>query len=224
MVQRHSLKSKTAFGEKLGLSREQASLLAGLKTPESIQDFISHDLAMNFEPKGDTCMPVAETLKNGYAHCIEAAFVAACALWMGGKPPLLMDMQAEGDDDHIIALFRHRGHWGAISKSNHVWLRWRDPVYRNLRELAMSYFHEYVSDPCKTLRNYSVPYDLRRQDASVWIGGTEPCWDIALALDGGRHYSLITAAQAKRLRPRDKMERKADSLLEYTNLERRKMQ
>ena len=210
-----------AFGEKLGLSAEHAALLAGLGTPEAVQDFIG-DLKMNFEHQGDTCMPVTQTLKQGYAHCIEAAFVSACALWMGGTPPLLMDMQAEGDDDHIITLFRHRGHWGAISKSNHVWLRWRDPVYRSLRELAMSYFHEYVSDPCKTLRTYSVPFDLRRCDPAVWVCGTEPCWDIACSLDAGRHYQLITRAQAKSLRPRDRIEQQAGSLIEYVNKKKRK--
>ncbi|HEV3410188.1 MAG TPA: hypothetical protein VG095_07830, partial [Chthoniobacterales bacterium] len=128
---------------KLGLSRQHATTLARLRTPQKIQDFVS-ELPTNFEPEGDTCLSVAEVLRQRRAHCIEGAFVAACALWMNGEPPLLMDFQATLDDDHVIALFKRGGCWGAISKSNHIWLRWRDPVYRTPRELAMSYFHEYV--------------------------------------------------------------------------------
>ncbi len=86
-------------------------------------------------------LSVAEALRQNRAHCIEGAFVAACALWLNGEPPLLMDFQARGDDDHVVALFRHDKCWGAISKSNHVWLRWRDRDLPLLRELAMSYFH-----------------------------------------------------------------------------------
>lgn len=217
MTLKSSFKERVAFGCKLGLGQEHAEALAALKSPEDVQDFISTRLSMNFEPQGDTCMSVARTLEAGHGHCIESAFVAACALWMGGRLPLLVDMQAEGDDDHVIVVFRRRGFWGAISKSNHVWLRWRDPVYRSLRELAMSYFHEYVSDPHKTLRRYSVPFDLRRQDPAVWVAGREECWDIAVDLDRSRHYSLITPSQARGLRPRDEMEQKADSLIEYKN-------
>ena len=116
-------------------------MLARLRTPIQIQDFVSA-LPVNFEPDGDTCLSVAGALRGRRAHCIEGAFIAACALWMNGEQPLLMDFQARGDDDHVIALFRQNGLWGAISKSNHIWLRWRDPVYRSPRELAMSYFHE----------------------------------------------------------------------------------
>jgi hypothetical protein len=203
-----------SFGQKLGLSRSHASLLARLNTPEKIQDYIT-GLANNEEKGGDTCLSVREVLRQRQAHCIEGAFVAACALWIGGRPPLLMDMKASGDDDHVVALFRHRGHWGAISKSNHIWLRWRDPIYRSLRELSMSYFHEYTTKKRKTLRSYSVSFDLRRLDPALWVTHPGPCWDVALALDGSRHYDLVTPAQARRLRLRDKMEICADRILEY---------
>ncbi len=206
---------RISFGRKLGLPRSQAALLARLDTPEKIQDFVT-GLKINSEPEGDTCLSVTEVLKQQHAHCIEAAFVAACAFWMQGRPPLLMDMQAtEEDADHAVALFRYRGCWGGISKSNHVWLRWRDPVYRSLRELAMSYFHEYTLGMQKTLRSYSVSFDLRRQDPALWITNEKSCWDVAEALDKARHYRLITPAQAKRLRPRDRMEMAADELEEY---------
>jgi len=208
------MKNPIAFGQDLGLSRPHTALLARLKTPEAVQDYITQ-LEINFEPEGDTCLSVAEVLKQKRAHCIEGAFVAACALWMQGRQPLLMDMQADGDDDHVIAPFVHNGFWGAISKSNHVWLRWRDPVYRSLRELAMSYFHEYTSGARKTLRSYSAPFNLRRHDPALWVSNKEPCWDIAAALDASRHYPLVTPAQAKQLKRRDETELRADKVLEY---------
>ncbi len=203
------------LAQKLGLSRDEASVLAQLKTPEKIQDYIAA-LKNNKELKGDTCLSVRDVLRHQHAHCIEGAFVAATALWMHGQPPLLMDMKAKGDDDHVVTLFRHRGCWGAISKSNHVWLRWRDPIYRSLRELAMSYLHEYASDSNrKSLRSYSRAFDLRRQDPALWVTNASSCWDVAWYLDQSRHYPLVTPDQARRLRPHDRIEILAGKLVEY---------
>lgn len=201
-------------GLKLGLAPAEARVLARLKTPEDVQDFVTA-LPTNFEPDGDTCWSVVESLRRGRAHCIEGAFVAACALWLQGRPPLLMDFVADGDDDHVIALFRRGGCWGAISKSNHIWLRWRDPIYRSLRELALSYFHEYVLGEKKTLRRYSRPFDLRRLDPGLWVTNGTDCWEVAAALDSIRHFPLMTPAQARRLRPRDPMEVQAGKMLQY---------
>lgn len=198
---------------RLGLSHRHARLLANLRTPERIQDFVA-SLPTNFEPDGDTCLSVAETLRQRRAHCIEGALVAACALWLNGHKPLLMDFQASGDDDHVIALFRHGAHWGAISKSNHVWLRWRDPIYRSPRELALSYFHEYVYGARKTLRRYSRPFDLSRVDPKLWVSTRDDCWEITVAIDEIVHYPLLSAAQARRLRRRDTMEQRAGKLVE----------
>jgi hypothetical protein len=200
-------------GLRLGLSRSHAAALARLDAPERIQDFVSA-LPVNFEPEGETCRSVAETLRRRRAHCIEAAFVAACALWTGGEPPLLLDFQAVEDDDHVAALFRRGSCWGAISKSNHVALRWRDPVYRTVRELGMSYFHEYARRGRKGLRRVSRPYDLRRHDPSTWVTGREPCWDVSDALDASPHLTLVTPAQVRRLRPRDALESVADELVQ----------
>jgi hypothetical protein len=211
---KRGFKNRVSFGTNLGLTAPDAATLARLSTPEKIQDFVS-DLAMNREKDGDTCLSVTETLRQGHAHCIEGAFVAACALWMGGSPPLLMDMQAEGDDDHVITVFRSHGCWGAISKSNHVWLRWRDPVYASLRELAMSYFHEYVNENKKTLRTYSASFDLRRFSPSEWVTLAGSCWDIAGALDSGRHYNLLTPRQSRALKLRDPLEMRAGKITEY---------
>ncbi len=209
-----AMKARLARGLRLGLGRAGARKLARLRTPEDVQDFVTA-LPTNFEPDGDTCWSVAEALRRHRAHCIEAAFVAACALWLQGRPPLLMDFQAHADDDHVVALFRHGRCWGAISKSNHVWLRWRDPIYRTLRELALSYFHEYVTGERKTLRNYSRPFDLRRVDPGLWVNNGADCWEIAEAIDEIRHYPLMTPVQARRLKPRDEMEMRAGKILQF---------
>ena len=137
-------------GMALGLSRRHAEILSTLTTPEAIQDFIN-DIPMNFEIGGITALSVAETLKQRRAHCIEGAMVAACAFHMIGELPLLMDMgAAEGDVDHVIALFKRGAYWGAVSKSNGAYLRFRDPLFRNLRELALTYFFEYTKARKKT--------------------------------------------------------------------------
>jgi hypothetical protein len=214
------LKHALAFGLKLGLPHAQAARLAELGRPQRIQDFINA-IPINFEPEGDTCLSAAEALRQNRAHCIEAGFIAALALWMHGQPPLLMDLKAKGDDDHVVALFRHRGCWGAISKSNHVWLRWRDPIYRSLRELALSYFHEYVSKRSKTLWSYSVAFDLRRFDPKIWVSGKENCFELAGTLDDARHYALITNAQARNLRHRDPIELRAGKLLDFTTQDKK---
>lgn len=203
-----------AFALNLGIPRRQAQILARLKTPEAIQDYIT-GLPANLEPNGDTCLSVVEAMRQRRAHCIEGGFIAACALWIHGQKPLLMDLQAHGDDDHVVTLFRHGRCWGAISKTNHIWLRWRDPIYRSLRELAMSYFHEYVCETKKTLRSYSRPIDLRRFDPKLWVTATDHCWDVGAACDDAKHYRLLTEAQARRLRPRDAMEVHAGKLLEH---------
>lgn len=200
--------------EWLGLPADHFKILKRLRTPDRIQDFVTA-LPTNFELSGDTALSVRDTLRQGHAHCLEGAFVAACALWIAGEPPLLMDLQADGDDDHVVALFRRHGCWGAISKSNHVWLRWRDPIHRSLRELALSYFHEYVLKDRKTLRRYSLAYDLRRVSPALWVGRDGPCFDVADGLDASRHYPLITPAQVRVLRRRDSMELRAGRLLEY---------
>jgi len=211
-----SLSQRKSFGRSIGLSAQHAGLLARLNTAHKIQDYLD-SLGINFEPDGDTCYGVSRTLTEGKAHCIEAAFIGACALWMAGEKPLVMDFQAHNDYDHVVALYKYKGHWGAISKSNHIWLRWRDPIYRSLRELALSYFHEYVTGPRKTLRTYSAPYDMSRVPPEQWITNEGSCFEVAGLIDSGRHYKLLTPAQIKILRPRDPLELKAGKVVEYTS-------
>ena len=139
-------------------------------------------------------------------HCIEAAFIAAGALLLHGEKALLLDFQAHGDDDHVLALFKNGKHWGAISKSNSIWLRWRDPVYASPRELAMSYFHEYVNETHKTLRRISKPFDIGKYDPDYWLTSPENCWSMAQEIDASPHVDLISEAQARRLKLRDRFD------------------
>ena len=142
--------------------------------------------------------------------------LAACAFWVHGEPPLLLDMRAHRDYDHVVALYRRHGRWGCISKTNGAVLRSRDPVYRTLRELAMSYFHEYANRADhKTLREFSIPFDLRRVDTKVWVSGTKMAWEVAEALDDLKHYKLMGTRSLRLVTRRDPLERRAGKLLQF---------
>ena len=206
---------KYARREDLGLTKAEFAVLRRLGTPRKIQAFL-YGLRQNFEPRGDTCNSVREVLRTRRAHCIEGAMLAAAALWVHGKPPLLLDMRAVRDYDHVVALFRQRGRWGAISKTNGATLRWRDPVYRSLRELAMSYFHEYYNRrDLKTLRAYSRPFDLRVLRAADWVTAPKGAWTVAERLDDLQHYRLVSPAEERTLVRRDPFERRVGALLQY---------
>jgi len=215
-------KRRKATREMLGLSRAEFAILRRLGTPEKIQSFL-YGLKQNFERDGETCHSVRVVLRDRRAHCIEGAVVAACALWIHGEPPLLLDLQAVHDFDHVVALFRRNGRWGAISKTNGIGLRWRDPVYRSVRELAMSYLHEYYNKrDHKTLRTYSVPYDLRRMVPADWVTAEDGAWDLVDHLEATRHYKLMTRAQTRSLIRRDPFEREVGNLLQYKRPKKKK--
>ena len=203
------------LAQAIGLTREEIFDFRKLKTPEMIQDFLTA-MPINFEPQGDTCYSARMALQMNRCHCIEAAFIAAGALLLHGEPALLMDFQAAGDDDHVLALFKQGKHWGAISKSNSIWLRWRDPVYASPRELAMSYFHEYVKEKHKTLRRISKPFDIGKYDPDYWLTSHDNCWSMALEIDASPHVDLISKAQAKKLKLRDSLEARAGNFKEWT--------
>ncbi len=207
---------RTARREDLGLGAHEYARLRVLTTPHKIQDFVNA-IPINREPDGETVQSVRAVLRHRRAHCIEGALVAACALWIHGEPPLLMHLDcAAPDSPHVVALFRRTRHWGAISKSNHTVLRFRDAVYRTLRELAMSYLHEYC-DPRghKSLRSYSRAFDLRRVDPRLWVTGDGACWETHDRLAASRHDSLLSARQARELRRRDTLERQAAKIEEF---------
>jgi len=206
-----SLVARIRLAQKRGLAAPQARLLAKLSTPGAIQDFLVN-FPQNFEPKGDTARSVEQALKQRSAHCIEGAMIAAFALWLQGHPPLLLDFGAHQDMDHVIAPFRINGKWGAISKTNYVCLRWRDPIYRSVRELAMSYFHEYAKGPRKSLRTYSKPYNLSKLPPEKWVNSPKDCWEIADRITAAKHYAIVTDDEAEGLRPRDDVEVASDKI------------
>lgn len=195
----------------------ELKVLQRLNTPQKIQDYLDK-LPINFELDGDTCYSPREVLKRHTAHCMEGALLAAVALWYHGQPPLLLDLvTTKNDDDHVVTLFRVRGYWGALSKTNHGVLRYREPIYTSVRELAMSYFHEYFKDSGqKTLRKYSAPFDLRKIKDRSWLTSPEHLWHINNALDDSRHFSILTPRQIKSLRRASNIEIAAGKLVEWS--------
>ncbi len=190
-------------------------VLAGLSTPRRIQDFLD-TLRINHERGGETCSSPLVTLRRGTAHCMEGALVAALALWMSGYPPLVMDLRTNRNDyDHLVALFRVHGCWGGITKTNHAVLRYREPIFRDARELATSYFHEYtLPNGRKTLRSYTAPFDLRRYPHD-WMITEEPLWDLDRRITRLPHRKLLNRRQIAALRPADDIEIRAGRLIEW---------
>ncbi len=199
-----------------GLSQSELAVLKKLSTPIKIQDFLDK-IPMNWEKRGETYFSPRRALKMRKMHCFEGALVAATALWLQGEKPLLLDLKAKGDDDHVVALYRRNGYWGAISKTNHSVLRFRDPVYKTLRELVLSYFHEYFrnSDGKKILVAYSAkPFDLRSL-GNKWVTAEKDLHDIVSAIDFAPHKQIYPKKNRKLIRRADKMERRAGSMIEW---------
>jgi hypothetical protein len=150
----------------------------------------------------DSAWSPRRVLRRRTAHCLEGAIFAAAALRVQGFPPLLLDLEAVQDTDHVIAVFKLQGRWGAIAKSNFSGLRYREPVYRSLRELVMSYFEGYVNlRGDRTLRAFSRPVNLARFDRTHpgWMTSTEDVWFIPTHLVGISHTPLLTRAMERRL-------------------------
>lgn len=200
----------------LGLTKKEEAVLRKLKTPILIQDFLDK-LPINYEKGGDTHLSPRRVIQEKKAHCIEGALFAAAALWLQGKPPLLLDLKTKlHDDEHVVALFKQNGYWGAISKTNHAVLRFRDPIYKSVRELALSYYHEYFreKDGVKTLISYSRPFDLRTLGES-WVTAEDDLWMLDDLLNKSRHYSLVPKANQGRVRKATKIERRVLTFREW---------
>ena len=197
-------------------SKQELALLKKLSTPRKIQDFLD-GLSMNFSENGHTCYSPRMVLREKKAQCMEGAMLAAAALRLAGYPPLIMELKSvQKDDDHVLAVFQIDGCWGAITKTNHGVLRYREPIYKNLRELAMSYFHEYfLHDGTKTMRSYSVPLNLSRFDAKNWMTSEKPLWYIVQHLDQVTHHDVLTRSQIARLRKADVIEREMGKIIEW---------
>jgi hypothetical protein len=197
------------------LNIDELRPLRRLNTPRRIQDFLN-TIPINTERGGETCSSPVVTLRRRSAHCMEGALVAALALWMHGERPLILDLRTTNDDlDHLVTLFRADGRWGGITKTNHAVLRYREPVYRDVRELAMSYFHEYsLPNGKKTLRAYSKPFDLRTWPGD-WITAPGDLWTLERAIDRSPHLPLLTRRQIAGLRKADEVERRAGEITEW---------
>lgn len=183
------------------LTAPERQLMAGLTTPVLIQEFLD-TVPYSSEPVYRCPLQV---LRDRLAHCFDGALFAAAALRRIGDPPLILDMIPDHrDDDHLLALFKRDGHWGAIAKSNFAGLRYREPVYRNLRELVMSYFEQYYNLAReKTLRGYTVPLNLEAYDALDWMTSDGPLEQIADRTDTIRRFSLLTPPMVAGLSPVD---------------------
>lgn len=182
----------------LPFTSEEISLLKSLDRPEKIQGFLDSEVSYNKEM---TCRSPRRVLRDRLAHCAEGAFFAAAALRVHGVAPLIIDLEAVRDDDHLLAVFREDGHWGAIGQSNYSGLRFREPVYRTLRELVMSYFPMYFNLAGEnTLRTYSRPVNLTRFDAIDWMTTEEELWSICEYLCTIPHARLLTPRRERQRR------------------------
>jgi hypothetical protein len=187
---------RRSAGEGFGLSAKDLRTLRALNTPVKIQKFLD---GMTYQ-YADTAWSPQRALRERKGHCLEGALVAAAALRVNGHPPLVMDLESVRDDDHVVALYRERGLWGGIAKSNYAGLRFRAPVYRTLRELAMSYFENYYNlRGERSLRSYSVAVDLSRLDGKGWMTSEADVWCVPDLLIAVRHYALFPDKVARAL-------------------------
>ncbi|HEX3571321.1 MAG TPA: hypothetical protein VHU44_10905 [Acidobacteriaceae bacterium] len=188
--------SRRKKNETFDISPKDLRTLRSLNTPPRIQKFID---ALTYQ-YADTAGSPQRVLRERRGHCLEGALLAAAALRVNGYPPLVMDLESVRDDDHVIALYRQNGLWGGIAKSNYAGLRFRAPVYRTLRELALSYFeHYYNLLGERTLRAYSVPVNLARLDAQRWMSSEDEVWCVPEALIAARHFPLFPDKVARSL-------------------------
>ena len=188
-----------------GLTRGETALLKRLSTPEKVLAYLDR-IEYNLEPDGDTLRSPRRVMRDRTAHCAEGAFLAAAAFRVNGRPALLLDLEAnDRDDDHVVALYRDGGLWGAVGKSKFAGLRYRSPVYRTLRELALSFVEHYYNwDGERTLRAYSRPVSLARFDRIGWMTAEDDLWPVVEHLGEVGHTRLFPPAAARRLVRLDK--------------------
>ncbi|MBI3888911.1 hypothetical protein HY311_03950 [Candidatus Nomurabacteria bacterium] len=199
----------------LGFTQKEKALFQKLNTPSKVQDFLN-SLKFNFERGGETLKSPLFTSRHKNAHCFEAALLGAYMLSLQGFKPYLVHLKSTIEDyDHVIAPFKIGGFWGALSKTNHAVLRYREPIYKNIRELAMSYFHEYfLNSGEKTLRQYSELFNLNNLNKD-WVTREGNLWDIDKKLDKIKHYDIVPKVYIKKLRKADNLEIKAGKIVEW---------
>jgi hypothetical protein len=193
----------------LGFTPKELRKLRNLKDPHGIQRFLD-DMPYHL---ADTAWSPRRVLREGTSHCLEGAIFAAAALRANGYPPLVWDLEAEGDTDHVVAIYKVDGHWGAIAKSNYTGCRYREPVYRSLRELAISYFEGYFNlRRERSLRTFSRPINLSRFDRLNWMTTEGPLWFIVEYLLTIPHTPLLKPGMNRRLHRLDERSFKAGCL------------
>lgn len=197
-------------------TRDELRVLKKLSTPRKIQDFLE-EIPYSFDDGNDMLRSPRRVLRERTAHCIEGALVAAAALHVQGKTPYLLDLRSTPDDlDHVVTLFRVGSLWGAISKTNHAVLRYREPVYRSIRELAMSYFHEYFLDSGrKTMIDYSDPFPVVKRCGADWLTSEDDVWYVAERLDESRHRAVTSLSVRRLFRRADPVEIAAGKLVTH---------
>jgi hypothetical protein len=192
------------------LQQDELHFLKKLSSPSLIQNYLE-SIPFNHEDNGETCMSPRRVIREKKAHCLEGAMLACAALILQQRKPLIMSIKVTKDDyDHVIALYKENGYWGAISKTNHSVLGFRDPVYKNIRELAMSYFHEYflIKNGKKTMRGYSRPISMFRFGRK-WITDEKELFDIALWISDYKHFLVVPEGVQTSLRKATELERES---------------
>jgi hypothetical protein len=207
------------------LTPAERRLFARLDSPQKIQTYIDR-LPANFEPNGDTIMSPRRMMRHRVAHCAEGALFAAAVLMFHGEDAWLMDIRSlPSDHDHIVTLFKQRGLWGAISKTNHAILRWRDPIYRTPRELAMSFAHEYcLPGGKKSMLEFSKPFSLTRFAPERWLAADEELHWLMDKLDEAPHVPVAPPLALRARRRSSKIELKAQDAVEWKRPRQRKAQ
>lgn len=185
------------------MTPKELRFLRKLSPPWRLQKFLDE---LDYDVAGAGCRSPRRVLRDRTVQCMDGALFAAAALRAQGERPLILDLEAEQDVDHVIALFRRGGRWGAIARSNYSGLRYREPLYRTIRDLVLSYFESYFNlRRQKTLRRFSRPVDLSRFDSRGWMTAEEDLWYIPNFLaEEVRHYPVLTAREIRALGPVDR--------------------
>lgn len=199
-------------------TKKEEAQMKKLNTPAKVQDFLN-SVPFNFEKEEETLKSPVMVLRKKNAHCFEGALLGAYILSRYGSlnftPYILCLKTMREDYHHVIVPFKIKGFWGALSKTNHAVLRYREPIYKNVRELMMSYFHEYfLNNGKKTLRTYSALFNLDTLKKD-WILSDKDLWYIDKALDKIKYYDIIPKFHIKNLRKADKVEIKAGKIVEF---------
>ena len=200
------------------LNKEEQLIFETYKTPQKIQDFINSIPMRNDSEKPIVRSP-REALKNNTISCIEGAMLACTMLAYHGYKSYLLDLKVDTrndrDSDHVVALFENNSHFGAISKTSHAVLRYREPIYKSVREIAMTYFHEYfLNDGTKTLRSFSEKFSVFKNKKIDWIISSDDLYEIACSLDASNHTKILTPKMVRELRKADKIEIDAGQIKE----------